>query len=75
MPVTDASDGPREPDFPYEEQIANARLIAAAPDLLAACERVLRAIQWAVTDDRMTPGEQADTLCAAISKATGKNSE
>ena len=47
----------------------NARLIAAAPELLEACERVLRAIKWSSTDDRMAEDEQADMLRAAIAKA------
>ena len=50
---------------------ANARLIASAPDLLAACERVLLAMEWSETSDRMSEPEQADVLRAAISRATG----
>jgi hypothetical protein len=52
------------------EICANANLIAAAPDLLAACQRVLRAIEWAQPEDRMTAKEQAETLRDAIAKAT-----
>lgn len=46
-------------------------LIAAAPELLAACKRVLRAIVWTTTAERMTPTEQADVLREAILKAGG----
>jgi hypothetical protein len=48
---------------------SNARLIAAAPDLAEACGRVLRAIEWAETYDRMDPNEQADTLRCALTRA------
>lgn len=54
------------------ESWANANLIAAAPDMLAACQRILRAVRWSVTEDRMTPDQQADVLSAAIAKATGE---
>ena len=43
---------------------ANARLIAAAPDLLAACEAML--------DDHTTNGEAWLMLKAAIAKAKGE---
>jgi hypothetical protein len=49
---------------------ANARLIAAAPDLLEACEQ---ALMW-VEDDETTHGRKFGTgnvLRAAIAKATG----
>ncbi len=49
---------------------ANARLIAAAPNLLTACQRILQSIEWRDTYDRMTPEEQAATLRAAIAEAT-----
>lgn len=45
------------------------RCVNAHTDLLAACERVLRAIEWAETSDRMTDAEKADALRAAIEKA------
>ena len=50
----------------YDERLANARLIAAAPELLVACRAAL--------NDRMFkewPGI-ATMLMAAISKAEGK---
>ena len=52
--------------------VANAQLIAAAPELLAACERVLLSIEWGYTVDRMTEEEQASTLRAALAKARGE---
>jgi hypothetical protein len=45
-------------------------LYASAPDLLAACQRVLRAIEWGTTADRMDSAEQAELLRAAIARAT-----
>lgn len=54
---------------------ANARLIAAAPDLLAACEEGLTAIRWAQTH---TDGNAVqfvhvvNVLMAAIRKAKGE---
>lgn len=48
-----------------DELLANARLIAAAPELLAALEHVL---------DRATmPGFLRDKVKAAIAKATGES--
>jgi hypothetical protein len=44
---------------------ADARLIAAAPELLAACKRALAAIRTAI------PGEP-DYLISVIAKAEGK---
>lgn len=58
---------------PYEWKYADASLIAAAPDLLAACELVQallaispdgRGINW--------EGPVMDNLKAAIAKATGE---
>lgn len=53
----------------YAEHVANARLIAAAPDLLAACKRAEAAYgagNWA--------GEEiGEQLQAAIAKAEGHN--
>ena len=50
---------------------ANARLIAAAPDLLAVCETLRRAIAWSHTEDRMDDAEQLAMIDAAIAKAEG----
>lgn len=48
---------------------ANAHLIAAAPDLLAACERI--AATWAVNGVGIYGGAIADQLLSAIAKAKG----
>jgi hypothetical protein len=55
-----------------EETMSNAALIAAAPDLLLALERVLMAIEWTCTGDRLTQEQQADLIRAAIAKAKGE---
>lgn len=44
---------------------SNAALIAAAPDLLEVCQRILAAVEWTGPDERI------DMLRAAIAKATG----
>ena len=49
---------------------ANARLIAAAPDLLEACKSAIR--MWD-EDPRMPNGGIADSLRAAITKAEGQS--
>ncbi len=50
---------------------ANARLIAAAPDLLAACEAVL---PWlgGLANENPSVAPEYTQLFAAIAKATGK---
>ena len=52
-----------------QDRIANARLIAAAPELLAACIFALRALE-----DNLQPGpidrDAKEGLRAAIAKAT-----
>ena len=55
---------------PTPEQLANANLLAAAPDLLAACEAVAAAM---ALEDYLSPEEGAATrLChIAIAKAKG----
>ena len=47
---------------------ANARLIAAAPDLLAIAERIRDDDSWRTKDNTIWP-----TLIAAIAKATGES--
>lgn len=55
---------------PFEEAMANARLIAAAPDLLAACEAALSYL--GEYDEPRHPRAALSIKCrAAISKATG----
>jgi hypothetical protein len=49
-----------------EEMIANSRLIAAAPDLLAACERLLRWAGWPHAE------KDIELARAAIAKAKGE---
>ena len=55
-----------------DENYANACLIAAAPDLLAACETAKRFLLDCM-DDSVDPGETIEdviaALCAAIAKA------
>jgi hypothetical protein len=57
-----------------EECEANARLIAAAPELLAMCEAMLPYVEagspWDVSDDR-TLAQIQKAARAAIAKATG----
>lgn len=59
------------------EDVANARLIAAAPDLLKACRLMLDAVNEHHKDGSIlwvNPGETAwELLTDAISKATGEN--
>jgi predicted homoserine dehydrogenase-like protein len=56
------------------ERDANARLIAAAPDLLEALQEVLKHEKWhAAMADEVTDGAKAAITMAdaAIAKATG----
>lgn len=50
-----------------EEGQANARLIAAAPDLLAAC----KAVEKQMKNGYINPDQCLDWLAAAIAKARG----
>ena len=68
---------PPDDDDRDEELAANAHLIAAAPELLAACEAVLDGVSLdvyriaAADMGRMEPAEHAfDLLRAAIAKAS-----
>lgn len=57
-----------------DERDANANLIAAAPDLLAACETVAVALQWhAEQDPTSTLAGALHHLTAAIRKARGQS--
>ena len=53
---------------------ANARLIAAAPELLAACREAVSAITYLLSNDDDDPNyaDTLNTLAAAISKAEGR---
>jgi hypothetical protein len=53
--------------WPIAEAQANARLIAAAPEMLAACRMVL---EMAVAWQPLTPGDIAEVK-AAVAKAEG----
>lgn len=61
-------------DHPRAEDYANARLIAAAPDLLAALQQALawseEERRWAETADLSKWIERSAALEAAIAKAT-----
>jgi hypothetical protein len=63
----------RPTQLTLEELAANVALAKAAPAMLAACKRVLRAIEWAETADRMEPEEQAALLRAVIDKAESRS--
>lgn len=66
------------PELSRDERAANGRLIAAAPDLLAACERVIDALKdhvliAASLDGARTQGREICSLLnAAIAKARGE---
>lgn len=75
--VDDINDWRTSPDYVRDdsaefasEREANARLIAAAPDLLDACEAALIAIERHISPTEFAPREM---LRAAITKATGSN--
>jgi hypothetical protein len=62
----------RQPLFTAECQEANARLIAAAPDLLEACQTLATLLD---TDDWIATGRlSVKQAQAAIAKATGAQS-
>ena len=65
--------GPAPDGAPREQERANARLIAAAPDLLRACRKALRDLKPFFEDDEPHPTfvELEKTLYAAIAKAEG----
>jgi hypothetical protein len=58
-----------------DEAMANARLIAAAPDLLAACEKALYQLHLHASGGNLTEDDACDAcaeLEAAIAKAEGR---
>lgn len=70
MAVMDEDD-PQE----LETIVANARLLAAAPELLAACREAVSAITYLLSNDDDDPNyaDTLNTLAAAISKAEGRS--
>jgi len=62
---------PGEVDTDNETTAANAALIAAAPELLAACEMALVWISGAFVGEGMETTPQEKALKAAIRKAKG----
>ena len=58
----------------FSERVANAHLIAAAPDLLAACEDVLRELSMMpdASRDFLCPEWREEDLRDAIAKARGE---
>jgi hypothetical protein len=68
-------------EVPANEIEANARLIAAAPELLAALEALIDAASWTPTDNwRIGPmdsskGGKMEMARKAIAKAKGQNHE
>lgn len=58
--------------LPESEQEANARLMAAAPELLEACKDALEFIDFLMHDSLVSDGETRNMLRAAIAKAEGE---
>jgi hypothetical protein len=70
--VHDGAPGHDKPPPPVA--LANARLIAAAPDLLAACQSLIgRFFVGGILSDELIRDE-TDAIRAAIAKATGEKS-
>lgn len=55
-----------------ETELANARLIAAAPELLEACKEMVRHLEETDFDVCGTPDSLMNKWKAAIAKATGE---
>ena len=60
----------------YDEQMANARLIAAAPELLASCRSLIEALELIGRDHAVWWPHDGDLVVrarAAIAKAEGRS--
>lgn len=57
--------------YSCKEALANAELIAAAPDLLAALEKAREDINWMLNSESFLSGDVFAYLDSAISKARG----
>ena len=57
----------------HEDVVKLADAISALPELLEACKRVLRSIDWATTEDRLSAIQEAQVLRDAIAKAEGRS--
>ena len=68
-----ATSGAFSKDIPAKEEDANAKLFAAAPDLLAACEAADKFLQDGYPDHEVSDAERTlrEALRAAIAKAGG----
>jgi len=65
-----------EDRYTASEQTANARIIAAAPDLLAAAERVARLMEWKDTPSSMVEIDAVKAqLRSAIARARGEGAK
>jgi hypothetical protein len=62
-------------DMPVEEVQANARLIAAAPDLLRGCQAAAAYLIDPASEHKINRGEAARIILAAIAKAEGRTNE
>ncbi len=61
------------PKFTDEANANNARLVAAAPDLLAALREIVAAVESGEVDGYSPSGDWFREARAAIAKATGGN--
>lgn len=61
--------GNTDPAYPQREAMANARLIAAAPELLEALEKLL----WSTTQDKTIQYIWAGNARSVIAKARGES--
>ena len=62
-------------DISLEEDGANARLIAAAPDLLKACHSMIQAWDYPTADSARMRCDAVEGIKLAILKATGEEKQ